>query len=558
MPRTRALLACPGVTNDFNNDGPMTLGRAIATIGGWTVLSRLTGLVREMLVARYLGADVVADAFFVAFRFPNLFRSLFAEGAFNPAFVPLFAAKLEDGGREAARDFAERCLSVLTITLLLFVAVMEIIMPWAMDVLAPGFGDTQGKLELATTLSRICFPYLLLISMVSLQSGVLNALGHFAAAAGTPVLLNIVSVAVLVALAPYTPTPGHAMAWGVFASGIAQFAWLVASVRRAGMPLRPRLPRLSPEVKQMLKRVVPGAIGAGVYQINLAVNTMIASTIATGAVSYLNYAERINQLPLGVVGVAAGTALLPMLSRQIRAGEIQAAGESQNRAMELVLLLTLPATAALIVIAQPVVRCCSSAAISARDDTQAVAGALAVLVGGLPAYVLVKVLTPAFFARHDTRTPVRIAMSTMAVNIVLNLILVRVLPDWGMPAYLGMAFATAASAWLNVILLVWIVERRHWFIIDKRNERRLPRIVAACLVMAGALWGAQNVLAVWLETPGIRYLALAVLIAIGIVVYAFAAHLFGALRLSEVKGWLRRKPGVRADASEGGTDFTPS
>ena len=185
----------------------MTLGRAIATIGGWTVLSRLTGLVREVLVARYLGAGVVADAFFVAFRFPNLFRSLFAEGAFNPAFVPLFAGKLEEGGREAARDFAERCFSVLTIVLVLFVALMELAMPWAMDVLAPGFGDTQGKLALAIALSRICFPYLLFISMVSLQSGVLNAMGHFAAAAGTPVLLNIVSVTVLVALAP---TTGHA------------------------------------------------------------------------------------------------------------------------------------------------------------------------------------------------------------------------------------------------------------------------------------------------------------------------------------------------------------
>jgi putative peptidoglycan lipid II flippase len=544
----------------------MTLGRAIATIGGWTVLSRLTGLVREVLVARYLGAGVVADSFFVAFRFPNLFRSLFAEGAFNPAFVPLFAGKLEEGGCEAARDFAERCLSVLTITLIAFVAIMEIAMPWAMDVLAPGFGDTEGKLALATTLSRICFPYLLFISMVSLQSGVLNALGHFAAAAGTPVLLNLVSVAVLILLAPYTPTPGHAMAWGVFASGVAQFAWLVVSVRRAGMPLRPRLPRLSPEVKQMLKRILPGAVGAGVYQINLAVNTMIASTIATGAVSYLNYAERINQLPLGVVGVAAGTALLPMLSRQIRAGEIAAATESQNRAMELVLLLTLPAAAALIVIAQPVVTLLFQRGHFGAQDAQAVAGTLAVLVGGLPAYVLVKVLTPAFFARHDTRTPVRIAIGTMIVNVVLNLVLVRLLPRLGIPAYLGMAFATAAAAWLNVVLLVLIVERRGWFMIDKRNERRLPRMVAACIVMGAALWGGLRLLSPWLAQPGIRYAALAVLILLGIVVYGIAAQLFGAARLGDLKAWLRRKPGSgggegtggNGGGNGGGFDFTVS
>jgi len=520
----------------------VNLGRAIATIGGWTVLSRITGLVREMLVARYLGAGFVADAFFVAFRFPNLFRSLFAEGAFNPAFVPLFAGKLEDGGRAAAQEFAEHCLAVLTWTLLLFVAVMEIIMPWAMDVLAPGFGDEPGKLELATTLSRITFPYLLLISMVSLQSGVLNALGRFAAAAGTPVLLNIVSVAVLVLLAPYTPTPGHAMAWGVFASGVAQFLWLIYSVRRAGMPLRPRWPKLSPEVKTMLKRIVPGAIGAGVYQINLAVNTMIASTVVEGAVSYLNYAERINQLPLGVVGVAAGTALLPMLSRQLKSGDTVAAVESQNRAMELVLLLTLPATAALLVIGRPLVAILFERGHFGAADGDAVTGALSMLVGGLPAYVLIKVLTPAFFAREDTRAPVRIAVAAMVINVILNLILARYL------SYLGMALATSVSAWVNVILLVWLLERRGWFHIDKRNERRSFRMIAAAAVMAAVLEGARRVLEHWLAEPGIRFVALAMLIVIGIVVYAIAAQLLGALRIQEVRGWLRR--GTRSSASE--------
>jgi putative peptidoglycan lipid II flippase len=518
----------------------MTLGRAMATIGGWTVLSRITGLVREMLMARYLGAGYVADAFVVAFRFPNLFRSLFAEGAFNPAFVPLFAGKLEQGGREAAHEFAERCLAVLTVTLLLFVAVMEIAMPWAMDILAPGFGDEHDKLELATTLSRICFPYLLLISMVSLQSGVLNALGHFAAAAGTPVLLNVVSVAVLVALAPYTPTPGHAMAWGVFASGVAQFAWLVVSVRRAGMPLRPRMPKLSPEVKAMLRRILPGAVGAGVYQINLAINTMIASTVVQGAVSYLYYAERINQLPLGVVGVAAGTALLPMLSRQIKSGQIEAAGESQNRAMELVLLLTLPAAAALLAIGRPVVAILYERGHFTAADGDAVTGALSMLVGGLPAYVLIKVLTPAFFAREDTRTPVRIAALCMVINVVLNLILVHFL------AYLGMALATAISAWVNVILLVLIAERRGWFMIDKRNERRLVRMILAAAGMWAVLQGARYLLGPWLAEPGIRLLALAVLIGVGVAAYAALAFLFGAAHWHEVRGWLRRSPGARA------------
>ena len=505
----------------------MNLSKAIATIGGLTVLSRITGLAREMLVARYLGAGIVADAFFVAFRFPNLFRSLFAEGAFNAAFVPLFAGKLEGEGRDAARRFAEECLAVLGWAVLAFVAVMEIIMPWAMYGLAPGFDEVPGKMALATEMARITFPYLLFISMVSLQSGVLNSLGRFAAAAGTPILLNLTSMAVLVALVPYTETPGHAMAVGVFLSGVAQFLWLVFSVRSAGMVLRPVRPRLSPEVKLMLRRVVPGAVGAGVYQVNLLINTMIASSVANGAVSYLNYADRINQLPLGVVGIAIGTALLPLLSRQLRAGENQAAMDSQNRAMEFGLLLTLPSATALVAIALPVVSVLYQRGSFDAADSLAVAAALKAFALGLPAYVLVKVLTPAFFARHDTRTPVRVAMATMAINVLLNLLLM------GPLKHVGMALSTAIAAWVNVAALAWLLRRRGYFAVDARLRSRGPRILAASLLMAAALWGADRVLppAAW---------ALAVLIPLGIAVYVAAVLALGAAHLGEVRAMLRR------------------
>jgi len=513
----------------------MNLGKAIATIGGWTVLSRITGLAREMLIARYLGAGMISDAFFVAFRFPNLFRSLFAEGAFNPAFVPIFAGKLEAEGQEAARDFAEQCLAVLTAVLLGFVLLMEIFMPAAMLLLAPGFDDMPGKMELATELSRITFPYLLFISMVSLQSGVLNALGRFAAAAGTPVLLNVVSIAVLVMLAPFTPNAGYAMAWGVLVSGVAQFAWLVFSVRKAGMPLRWRWPRLSPEVTQMLKRVVPGAVGAGVYQINLTVNTMIASEVANGAVSYLNYAERVNQLPLGVVGVAIGTALLPVLSRQLRAGEADAALESQNRAMEMGLLLTLPAAAALMAIAHPIIAVLFERGSFHAEDSHAVALALMLLATGLPAYVLVKVLTPGFFAREDTRTPVRLAMGCMAGNVVLNLALMMPL------GYLGMALSTSLMAWANVAGLAWLLHRRGYFTMDARLLGRIPRILAACALMAAALVGGEWLLADLLDLPGWRFLALGLLTVVGIAAYGLAALGCGATRLSELKAILPRR-----------------
>ena len=512
----------------------MNLGKAVFTIGGWTMLSRITGLVRDTLMARYLGAGMVADAFTVAFRFPNMFRSLFAEGAFNAAFVPLFTGKLEGEGKEAARHFAEQAYAVLAVLVLGIVIVMEIAMPWAIYLLGWGFDDVPGKIEMAAEFSRITFPYLLFITLVSLQSGVLNALGRFAAAAGTPVLLNLVSVMVLLALVPYTPTAGHAMAWGIFASGIAQFLWLVTSMRRAGMSLRWVKPSFTPEVKTLLKRVVPGAVGAGVYQVNLVLNTLIASGIAQGAVSYLYYAERLNQLPLGIVGIAIGTALLPALSRQLRAGDTAGAYESQNRAMELGLLLTLPAAFAFAVIAQPIIALLYEHGSFKPEDTIQVSRTLVAFSLGLPANVLIKVVTPSFFARHDTSTPVRAAMASVAVNVALNLALMHSLQQ------VGMALATAASGWVNFGILVWRLKKLDHFTVDARLKSRLVRIIAACLVMSFVLWGADTLLEPVLPW---RLPLVILLIAAGGGAYGIAAVLLGAVNLRELKGMLRRKAG---------------
>ena len=514
---------------------PMSLFRSVATVGGLTLLSRVTGLAREMMIAHYLGAGAIADAFFVAFRFPNLFRSLFAEGAFNAAFVPLFTGRLTEEGQSAARAFAERAFAVMTLILTLFVVAMELAMPWAMQGLAPGFAETPEKMELAVTFSRICFPYLLFISLVSLQAGVLNALGRFAAAAGTPVLLNLTSMAGLWALAPHTPTAGHAMAWGTFAAGMVQFLWLVFSLKRAGMLLRPARPRLTPEVRLLFRRIVPGAVGAGVYQINLVINTMIASTVADGAVSYLNYADRVNQLPLGVVGIAIGTALLPLLSRQLREGETEAALDSQNRAMELGLFLTLPAAAALMVIAQPVIRVLFERGSFGPAETAATAAALVAFAIGLPAYVLVKALTPGFFAREDTATPVRIAGICMLLNVGLNLALV------GPLAHVGMALATALAAWVNVILLAWLLHRRGFFRLDARLRRRGPRLVAAAVAMAAALWGLREALLPFATGPWQAGGVLALLVLGGGLAYGGAVLLFGAAKPSDIKGMIRRR-----------------
>ena len=512
----------------------MSLFRSIATVGGFTMLSRVTGLMREMLIAQYMGAGMVADAFFVAFRFPNLFRSLFAEGAFNAAFIPLFAGKLAAEGEAAAEGFAQQAMAVLGLALTVFVAVVELTMPWAMLGLAPGFDDIPGKMALATELSRICFPYLLFISLTSLQAGVLNSVGRFAAAAGTPILLNITAMAGLWALSPYTATPGHALAWGTFASGVVQFAWLVFSVRRAGIRLSPVRPRLTPEVRMLVRRIVPGAVGAGVYQLNLVINTMIASTVANGAVSYLNYADRVNQLPLGVVGIAIGTALLPLLSRQLKSGEFAAAIESQNRAMEFGLLLTLPAAAALMTIARPVIRVLFEHGSFGPAETAATAAALVAFAAGLPAYVLVKVLTPAFFAREDTATPVKVAAAAMALNVALNFALVHPL------AHVGMALATAIAAWFNVAALAVILHRRGFFAMNARLRSRAPRILAASAAMAAALLAGER-FSRPLATGHWAVLGVTMgLVALGLAVFLLAAQLLGAARLDEVRRMMKR------------------
>ncbi|MCH7550695.1 MAG: murein biosynthesis integral membrane protein MurJ, partial [Proteobacteria bacterium] len=288
----------------------MVLLRSIATVGGFTLISRVLGFLRDILIAAVLGAGAGADAFFVAFKLPNLFRRLFAEGAFSMAFVPLFAGRLEEKGKAEAQAFAEAAFSVLLWTLLVFVIVIELAMPWIMVGFAPGFVGDKAKFDLAVTLTRITFPYLLLISLVSLMAGVLNSLGRFAAAAATPILLNLCLIGAILGLARVTETPSHALAWGVAAAGVFQFIWLFMACGREGVRLRLVPPRLTADVRALIRRIVPVAIGAGVYQVNLVIDTIIASLLPTGSIAYLFYADRVNQLPLGVVGVAVGTALL--------------------------------------------------------------------------------------------------------------------------------------------------------------------------------------------------------------------------------------------------------
>lgn len=507
----------------------MALLRSAATVGGYTMASRVLGFIRDILTAAFLGAGPVADAFFVAQRLPNLFRSLFAEGAFSAAFVPLFAGTIAHDGKAVAKRFAEDSLSVLLTALLLFVVAGEILTPNLLDILAPGFRAQPGKFALTVALTRITFPYLLFISLTALQGGILNSVERFAATAATPMLLNIFLIGALVLVHPLS---GEALAWALTASGFAQFLWLMFSCHQAGLSLSLPWPRMTPEVKKMLKLMLPGVFGAGVTQLNLVVSTAVASLLPTGAVSYLYYADRLNQLPLAVVGIAVGTAILPSLSRQVRLGDDAAARHTQNRGLELALFLTLPAAVGLGVAAWPIMTVLFQRGAFGPVAANATASALAAYAGGLPAFVLIKVMTPGFFARHDTATPVKTALAAMATNLMLTVLLGLVLPFH----HVGIAAATSIAGWVNALSLMVLLHRRGHFTLDARSRRVVPRIVAASAGMGVLLW-ALNLACAPLYAGAFveRTLALIVVVAIAVVAFFVLALLFGAVEWREIR-----------------------
>ena len=503
--------------------------RSILTVGGWTMASRVLGFLRDMLIAAHLGAGPVADAFFIALKLPNLFRRLFGEGAFNAAFVPAFAATLTVSGPAQARALAERMSTLMTLWLSLLTLLGIGFMPQVMRALAPGFVDDPLRFGLAVEMTRITFPYLVLICLTALVSGVLNGLDRFAAAAGAPVLFNLLSMGALFALTPFVSTPGHALAWGVTVSGAAQLLLVWVAVARAGMPMRlVSRPALSPEVRAVLRRMGPGLIGAGVTQLNLAVDVIIASLLPAGAVSYLYYADRIGQLPLGVIGAAVGTAMLPLLVKQLRGGRPLSAHRTMNRALELSLALALPAAAAQAVLAWPIISALFVRGAFGEAEGIATAAALTAYAIGLPAFILVKTFVPGFFARGDTATPVKVGLAVVALNLALNLILTRYL------AHVGIALATGLSAWVNVVALAWLLRRRGQWRPDRRLRRRLPRLLLATLAMAVVLLAMRA----GIPEPGGstgRLAVLAAYVVAGMATYFGLAHAIGGLHLGEIR-----------------------
>ncbi|MEZ5935510.1 MAG: murein biosynthesis integral membrane protein MurJ [Alphaproteobacteria bacterium] len=504
---------------------------SVATVGSYTMISRVLGFLRDMMMAALLGAGPIADAFVVAFKLPNFLRRLFAEGAFNAGFVPMFARTLEGEGKDVARDFAAQAQAVLLAVLLPLFVVGLIAMPWIIGLMAAGFEPGGARFEAAVDLSRITFCYIVFISLVALYSGILNSLGHFAVPAAAPIILNFCLLAAMLLSYLWLDAPGEALAWGVAIAGLGQMLWVRAAAARRGMAPPLQRPRFSPEVKRLFALILPGVFGAGVAQISLFADVIFASFLKTGSVSYLYYADRVSQLPLGVIGVAIGTALLPLMSRQLRAGETAAAVHSQNRGIELALLLTVPAAIGIAVLSLPIVTVLFERGEFGRIESVATAAALSAYALGLPAYVLIKVLAPGFFAREDTKTPVKIAVICLIANVVFVLALI------GPLQHVGIALGTVLSSWLNAILLCVMLRRQGLFHLDERSILRLPRIVLAGVIMALVVWQAMRYAALLL--PGL--LALVVTIGLGGLTFFAAASWLRAFDLQEVKALLRKR-----------------
>src|SRR6202789_3334354 len=464
------------------------LGR-IFTVGGYTLLSRLSGFARDIMLAAILGAGPAADAFFVALRLPNHFRAIFAEGAFNAAFVPAYAHVSGEGSEKSASLFADRIFTLLFVSQLVLLILAWLFMPQAMSLLAPGFTDDAEQRQLAIELTRITFPYLLLITLVTLYGGILNVMHRFASAAAASILLNISMMATL-AVAVFFPTPGHAAAWGVLISGFLQYFLLAGDLAAHG-----GLPRFAPlkldeDVRAFFRALGPATIGSMGTQVALFADTIIATFLPAGALSALYYADRLNQLPIGVIGIAIGTVLLPEMSRRLTSGDHDGALAAQRRAFEFTLLFSVPFVAAFLTVPDIITRAMFARGAFSRADAAAAGATLAAYAIGLIPFVLIRSAVATFYARKNTATPVKAALTGLTVNVLLKILLMGVL------AQVGLALATAVGAWINLLLVLGFAVRAGYLEFDRALMSSLAKFAVAGVVLAAALWLTARLAAV--------------------------------------------------------------
>ena len=509
----------------------MNLIKPFLTISGFTFISKILGFIRDILIAAFVGAGVIADVFFVAFKLPNFFRRLFAEGAFSAAFIPIFSSILKTEGKYKALRFSSEVLSLLFFILFIVIIIFEFLMPLIVYFLAPGFANDPIKLNLLIELSRITFPYLFFISLVSLYTGVLNSFNKFAAGSAAPILLNLTFIAFIFCFEEIFKTKGHMLSWAVFFAGLLQLFFLMFAIFRNDLQIFFVRPKYSKHIKKLFKLIVPGAIGAGVIQINLLIDVILASFLNTGSISYLYYAERINQLPIALIGVALGTALLPTLSKQISKNEKGKALYTQNRAVEFCLTLAIPASIAIFIIAEPIIGSFFQRGEFSQTDKILSAKALQAFAVGVPAYVLVKILAPIFFSRQDTVTPVKIAIFCVFINFLFNIILMQFYQ------HVGIAIATAIASWLNCLLLFYILLKSKEFVFDKLLKENFKKMLIANIIFAILVFYFKDFINIF---SSYRFLNLSIFVLLSISFYFlllsfFKIFIFSNFRLFKLK-----------------------
>jgi putative peptidoglycan lipid II flippase len=504
------------------------LGR-IFTVGGYTLLSRLTGFARDIMLAAILGAGPVADAFFVALRLPNHFRAIFAEGAFNAAFVPAYA-HLYGKSEASAKLFANRIFTLLFSAQVVLLGVAWLFMPQVIAILAPGFSDDPARGELAIALTRITFPYLLLVTLVTLYGGMLNVMHRFASAAAAPVFLNLSMMATL-ALAAFFPGAGYAAAWGVLIAGFLEFFLLAGDAAHSGILPRFAALKLDDDVRSFFRALGPATVGSMGTQVALFADTIIATFLPAGALSALYYADRLNQLPIGVIGIAIGTVLLPEMSRRITAGDDAGAAASQRRAFDFTLLFSVPFVAAFLTVPDVIMRAMFARGAFSKADAAASGATLAAYAIGLIPFVLIRSAVATFYARKDTATPVKAALTGVAVNVALKIALVGAL------AQVGLALATAVGAWINLLLVVGFAVRKGYLDLDRALMQSLAKFLVCAVVLAAALWfAARFATAYFAQLSVLRdEAALALLVGVGATVYGgLVLLLFGRRGISSL------------------------
>jgi len=513
------------------------LFKIISIIGSMTFLSRILGYLRDLLIARVIGAGLVSDAFFVAFKLPNLFRRLFAEGSMNSAFIPVISGISSRFGRKKADDFFSNVFSGLLVALLILLITFELFMPIIINLIAPGFVENPEKFNLTVDFSRLAFPFVFFVCLTSLIGAYLNTLGKFAAMAVTPIILNLTLIFTLLIFLRSDEKIyiSSLLSFSVSLAGLFQIIWLAYNLKKNDIKLRLNFLKIldfsnpKKETKTFFKLLLPAILGNGAYQLNLLVDMILASTLPHGSISYLYYADRINQLPLGVLGIAISTALLPVLSKQIKKKQKKKANESISSAIKFGILFSIPSFVGLFVLSEEIVSLLFFRGAFEFSDVKLTGMALLALSCGLPAFIMIKILVIPFFANEDTKTPIRVAVISMVINLILNLVLIQKF------LHVGLAMATSISAWINALMLFYLLLTRVKISFDKTIVIVLLKVIISSIIMGFLVKQLAGINI--MDFTGVVFfdkknLSLLISVFFGVITYVFMIYLLGLRELN--------------------------